>query len=107
MKVLFTRAQLDYKSPHKFRHGNAVYGLLHAQTLADYKAVSMNLMHENLEITDGIYAPLLSSDVKTRITGLSDKASPTPDHIFENYLDSLEKEKLGKALLIIAEKLIN
>ncbi len=107
MKGLFARAKLDYKSPHKFRHGNAVYGLLHAKTLADYKAVSMNLMHENLEITDGIYAPLLSSDVKTRITGLSNKASSSPDNRFENYLDSLEKEKLGKALLIIAEKLIN
>lgn len=106
MKGLFARAKIEYKSPHKFRHGNAVYGLLHAQTLADYKAVSMNLMHENLEITDGIYAPLLSSDVKTRITGLSSRASPHPDNAFENYLDSLEKEKLAKALLIIAEKLI-
>ncbi len=106
IKGLFARAKIEYKSPHKFRHGNAVYGLLHAQTLADYKAVSMNLMHENLEITDGIYAPLLSSDVKTRITGLSSRASPHPDNTFGNYLDSLEKEKLAKALLIIAEKLI-
>ena len=107
MKVLFARAQIEYKSPHKFRHGTAVYGLLHAKTLADYKAVSMNLMHENLEITDGIYAPLLSSDVKTRITGLVDNTSQPPDHRLENYLDGLEKEKLGKALLMIAEKLIN
>lgn len=107
MKALFTRAQLDYKSPHKFRHGNAVYGLLHAKSLADYKAVSMNLMHENLEITDGIYAPLLSSDVKNRITNLSDKANSSPGHKFDNYLDSLEKERLGKVLLLIAEKLIN
>ena len=107
MKVLFARAQIEYKSPHKFRHGNAVYGLLHAKTLADYKAVSMNLMHENLEITDGIYAPLLSSDVKTRITGLVDNTSQPPDRRLDNYLDGLEKEKLGKALLMIAEKLIN
>ncbi len=106
MKGLFTRAQMEYKSPHKFRHGNAVYGLLNSQSLADYKAVSMNLMHENLEITDGIYAPLLSSDVKTRITNLQSKASLSPDLGLESYLDSLETEKLGQALLIIAEKLI-
>lgn len=84
MKALFTRAQLEYKSPHKFRHGNAVYGLLHAQTLADYKAVSMNLMHENLETTDGIHAPLLSSDVKSRITSLTRKANLPPDNRIES-----------------------
>lgn len=106
LKELFAKANLEYKSPHKFRHGNAVYGLLHAKTLADYKAVSMNLMHENLEITDGIYAPLLSSEVKTRITGLSNKSSLVPDNQVENYLGNLDKEKLGQALMLIAEKLI-
>ena len=106
MQKLFSLASLEYKSPHKFRHGNAVYGLLHAQTVADYKAVSMNLMHENLEITDGIYAPLLSSEVKKRITNLTTKDSLVPDSQVENYLGSLDKEKLGQALMIIAEKLI-
>ncbi len=57
---LFDMAGLPYKSAHKFRHGHAVYGLQHAQTMADYKAVSMNLMHEDIKITDEIYAPILS-----------------------------------------------
>ena len=45
MRKLFEFADLPYKSPHKFRHGHAVYALQHAKTMADYKAVSMNLMH--------------------------------------------------------------
>ena len=49
---------LTYYSPHKFRHGFAVYALKQAQDVADFKAVSMNLMHANMSITDGIYSIL-------------------------------------------------
>jgi hypothetical protein len=44
-----------------------VYGLLHAKDMADYKAVSSNLMHADITITDEIYAPLLAKEVKERI----------------------------------------
>lgn len=105
VKLLFSLARLPHKSPHKFRHGHAVFGLLHAQNMADYKAVSMNLMHESIEITDSIYAPMLSSDVQERIAGLSEKASSMPDQELETYLAHLGKESLGRALMFIAEKL--
>ena len=75
LKLLFSLTNLEFKSPHKFRHGHAVYGLLHALTMADYKAVSMNLMHDSIEITDSTYAPMLSSDVQKRIAGLTDGES--------------------------------
>jgi hypothetical protein len=39
--------------------------------MADYKAVSQNLMHSDVRITDSIYAPLLGSEVQDRITNLS------------------------------------
>ena len=39
--------------------------------MADYKAVSMNLMHSDIRVTDGIYAPLARDEVKERITGLT------------------------------------
>ena len=71
MRRLFAYAGLAYKSPHKFRHGTAVYGLQHARTMADYKAVSMNLMHNDIRITDGIYAVLNKEDVRARIASLS------------------------------------
>jgi len=66
MRKLFDRADLPYKSPHKFRHGHAVYALQRAKTMADYKAVSMNLMHDDIRVIDGIYAPLAADEVKQR-----------------------------------------
>jgi integrase len=73
LRKLFTAVGLPYKSAHKFRHGHAVYGPQHAQSMADYKAISMNLMHHDIEITDSLYAPILSDEVKERIAGLSPK----------------------------------
>jgi len=39
--------------------------------MADYKAVSMNLMHEDIRVTDGIYAPLAGHEVLDRIASLT------------------------------------
>ena len=112
LKLLFSLVGIPFKSPHKFRHGHAVFGLLHAQTMADYKAVSMNLMHDSIEITDSTYAPMLSSDVQMRIANLSGKTQSVPGHEIsleggelEDYLNSLGKESLGRALVFIAGKL--
>jgi integrase len=118
LKLLFLLVDLQYKSPHKFRHGHAVFGLLHAQTMADYKAVSMNLMHDSIEITDSTYAPMLSSDVQDRILGLSTQnlkslnkhyVGQQPEnevaHEMEHLLGSLDKAHLGQALVLIAGKL--
>ena len=71
LRKLFALAGLPYKSPHKFRHGHAVYGLQHARSMADYKAVSMNLMHSDIRVTDGIYAVLGRDEVQQRIAGLT------------------------------------
>jgi site-specific recombinase XerC len=67
VKVLFRMANLPYMHPHLFRHGHALYGLKSANTMAEYKAVSMNLMHSNIGTTDGIYAVLSSDDMKELI----------------------------------------
>ena len=71
MRHLFQVVGLPPKSPHQFRHGHAVYALQHAKTMADYKAVSMNLMHEDIRVTDGIYAPLAGHEVQDRIARLT------------------------------------
>jgi len=65
------RVGLPYHSPHKFRHGNAVYSLKRCRDLADLKAVSQNLMHSNISTTDGIYAVLSQDDLAERIRGLA------------------------------------
>jgi hypothetical protein len=69
------RMGLPYHSPHKFRHGHAVFALQHAKTMPDYKAVSMNLMHCDIRVTDGIYAPLAQDEVKERIAKLTGPTS--------------------------------
>ena len=74
LRVLFQMAGLPNMHPHLFRHGHALYGLKNAKTMAEYKAVSMNLMHSNIGITDGIYAMLPSEDVKETIRQLGQNA---------------------------------
>ncbi len=70
MRALFKCAGLPPLSPHKFRHGHAVYGLKAAKDISDLKAVSMNLMHGSIGITDSIYAVLSDKDVQERIARL-------------------------------------
>jgi hypothetical protein len=65
----------------------------------------MNLMHDSIEVTDSTYAPMLSSDVQERIAGLAGRATTRPDSELEAYLGGLGKESLGRALVIIADKL--
>ncbi len=68
LKVWLSRVGLPYHSPHKFRHGHAVYGLKLAKDIAALKAVSQNLMHSNLSITDGVYGMLSGGSVKEQIS---------------------------------------
>jgi hypothetical protein len=73
--------------------------------MADYKAVSLNLMHSDIKVTDSIYAAILSDEVKNRIGGLVSQSSLLPDDELEAYFQSLSNEQLSRALVIIAERL--
>ena len=64
---------LPYHSPHKFRHGHAVYALKNSKDISALKAVSQNLMHSNLSITDGVYGMLSEVDRKAEIGKLGQK----------------------------------
>jgi len=94
LRKLYSLAGLEYKSPHKFRHGNAVYGLLNSKNMADYKAVSTNLMHSNLKTTDEIYAPLDNSEVKNRITNLTSQLKVESTGEIEKMFMNLNKNEL-------------
>lgn len=63
LRALCERAGVPYRSAHKIRHGHAVYALKQAQTLADYKAISQNMMHASLQTTNAVYAVLTPDDV--------------------------------------------
>ena len=105
LRRLFKQAGLPYKSAHKFRHGHAVYGLQHAQTMADYKAVSMNLMHEDIKITDEIYAPILSHEVQMCIIRLGNQSSDTTESKVESLARGLSNSDLSTVMRIVAERL--
>ncbi len=61
---------LPYHSPHKFRHGDAVTAIKMAKTVPELKAISQNLMHQNLSTTDGVYGILSKDDQKKYIQNL-------------------------------------
>ena len=107
LRHLFEAAGFPARSPHKFRHGHAVYALQHAKTMADYKAVSMNLMHDDIRVTDGIYAPLVSTEVRECIAGLTASSTGllTVDSDLTAFVGSLSKGQLSEALIAIGQRL--
>jgi integrase len=105
LHLLFNLAGLPFKSAHKFRHGHAVFGLMHAQTMADYKAVSVNLMHDSLTVTDEVYARIMESDVKRRIQGLARNPVLCPDNELQAMIFKLSPQQLPLALTYIATRL--
>lgn len=100
LKQWVKKVDLLYHSPHKFRHGNAVYSIMMARDVAALKAVSQNLMHSNLSITDGIYGILSDIDMKSRIISLKESRNyenPKEDIVrqLKKVITQLEnKEKL-------------
>jgi hypothetical protein len=44
--------------------------------MSDMKAISQNLMHANISITDGIYGGLSDMDIKKQITSLTSNSIP-------------------------------
>ena len=102
---LYNLAGIPFKSAHKFRHGHAVFGLMHAQTMADYKAISVNLMHDSLTVTDEIYARIMENDVKTRIQGLVNNPILCPDNELQAMIYKLSPQQLPLALTYIATRL--
>ena len=71
LKEWLDRVGLPFHSPHKFRHGYAVFGIKHFTTLAQLIALSQNLMHSNISITDGIYGMLSNADKKKLLSNFN------------------------------------
>ncbi len=70
MAELCEMAGVEYKSPHKLRHGHGVYGVQNAKDIEQLQAVSQNMMHANLSITTGIYGRLTHEAVNDAIRNL-------------------------------------
>jgi hypothetical protein len=78
---------------------NCSWALQHARTVADYKAITMHLMHDNIRVTDGIYAPLLRSEVRERVSRLAELTSPgtVSDEGLVEYLRQISKGQVPGA----------
>jgi Site-specific recombinase XerD len=96
LAVMCEMAGLKYRNPHQLRHGFTVYGVKRAKTLKDLKAISQNLMHENVGTTDRIYAELTGDDVQSVIDSLVD--GPHSDFIDLGGLDIEGLKSLQKVL---------
>ncbi len=75
LKLLCNLANIPYLSPHKLRHGHIVYARSLATTMDKVKAISQNVMHANVIITDQIYSGLVTDRVRDIISTLG--ASPS------------------------------
>ncbi len=79
MKRLCLLAGVSYKSPHKLRHGHAIFGIKHARDMRELKAISQNLMHSSISITDGVYGNLNDEDMKATIASLKQDTDTVPE----------------------------
>lgn len=89
---------MPYHSPHKFKHGFAVYALSNAKDIATLKAISQNLIHANLSVTDGVYGILSDTDVKKNIAMLGKIQAVTNEDELYDVLEMLlaqRKKNIG------------
>ncbi len=94
---LCERAGLEYKRPHDLRHGHAMWSLNRAKTIADLKAISQNLMHSGLRVTDEVYGVLSSAQVGERIAALNARPGAHNDLIgqLKAFVGQLEAQQAG------------
>jgi integrase len=70
VRLICKRAGIAYQSPHKLRHGHVVYALKLARNMAEAKAISQNVMHASVVITDQVYGRMIADDVRDIIGSL-------------------------------------
>ena len=70
IKQFVDNSKLPYHSPYKFRHGHIQYGLKYSKSIEDFKAISMNVMHSSMEITDEFYSNISYSELRNKIQSL-------------------------------------
>lgn len=86
-------AGVEYLSPHKLRHGHVVYALKQARNMAEMKAISQNVMHASVTITDQVYGNLIADDVKNIIgkLGKGGRDSDNLDHKITELIALLQR----------------
>jgi integrase len=62
--ALCKQTGVPYMSLHKFRHGHIYFMMKRVKDMRQLKALSQNVMHSSVAITDGIYGRLVSDDIQ-------------------------------------------
>jgi integrase len=76
VRLICERAGVPYQSPHKLRHGHVVHALKQARNMAELKAISQNIMHASVVITDQVYGKLVNNNVRDVISNLGAQTQP-------------------------------
>lgn len=96
LERLCQRAGVDYLSPHKLRHGHITWARGQCRTISDYKAVSQNVMHATLQITDSKYGMLADGELVSRLAGMGvDVAQLAGDDEILELLENLFRRRVG------------
>lgn len=64
LKSFCKRLGITYLSLHKLRHGHIYFMMNRVKDMKGLKALSQNVMHSSVAITDGIYGRLVIDDIK-------------------------------------------
>lgn len=84
VRLICDLAGVPYQSPHKLRHGHVVHALKLARNMAELKAISQNVMHSSVTITDQVYGKLIANDVQDIIGNLGkNKSTEIADQLAE------------------------
>lgn len=96
LRELCERANITYYPPHSLRHSHVVYALQQAKNMADLKAISQNVMHEDITITNKIYGGLPNETVKAKIAELT-RPALSEDRVNVEALADAIVERLGSS----------
>ena len=91
LRIACALAGVPYLSPHKLRHGHIVHALKQARTMAELKAISQNVMHASVTITDQVYGRLVNNDVRQIISGLGHSPSALPPEMIIGLMEYLKQ----------------
>ena len=78
-------------SPHKLRRGHIVWASERCENIADYKAVSQNVMHNSINLTDTVYNGMPDTLAMQHVSALIEKSG------------GMTKEELIKKLIALLE----
>jgi len=97
--------ELPSRSPHQYRHGYALYGLERCKTMAEYHALSRNMMHDNISITDQIYVHVDEVERGQILSRLHQNIEGEFDNEFTAHVAKFGREDLLEGIQILAERL--